>query len=97
RVTRRDRDFRRLYRRQSLRELLPGGAAVGRFVDSAFAAPRGVLPRPLPRLGGGHVDDVRARGVDVDVLAAGVGIAVPNFLETLAAVRRSKDATLFIG
>src|SRR6185436_1766462 len=83
---------------QSLLQLLPRGAAVGRLEDAAVGAlPGAVLPWPLPLLPHRRVDDVGVRRIDVDILAAGVDVLEQHALEALAAVGRSKDAALFIG
>ena len=82
---------------QSLRQLLPRRAAVGGLEDPAVRAlPRAVLPRTLPLLPHRRVDDVRVRGIDVDVLAAGVLVLEQHALEGAAAVGRAKDAALLI-
>ena len=45
----------------------------------------------------GRIDDVWIRGIDVDIVAAGVLVLVEDFFERSAAVGRTEDASLFIG
>ena len=97
RIARRDRHLGVDDVGQAVPKLRPRLPAVGRFEDAAAgAAPRAVLPRPLAFLPQRRVDDVGIRGIDIDVLAAGVGILVEDFLKRLPAVERSKDAALFV-
>ena len=84
--------------RQSLRERLPCRTAVSRLEDPAVGAvPGAVFPWSLPLLPHRGVDDVGVGGIDVDVLAAGVGVLEQDALECLAAVGGPEDAALFVG
>ena len=82
---------------QTLRHRRPGLAAVRRLEQAAVGpVPGAVLPRPLPLFPQGRVDDVRVRGIDVDVLAAGVLVLEQHPIESLAAVERAEDAAFLV-
>ena len=77
RVARRDRDVGLQQRRQPLGELLPGGPSVGGLEDPvAAAAEPASLVECLLLLPEGRVDGGRIRGVDADVVAAGVLVLI---------------------
>ena len=94
RVARRDRQVHLIDGRgKTVGERLPRLAAVGGFEKTTTASrPRRVLPRTLALLPEVRVDDLRIIRVDVDVVAAGVLVALENGLERLSAVEAAVDA-----
>ena len=84
-------------RRQPLRERPPRLAAVRRLVEAAAGSRElAVLPRPLPCLPERRVDDVGILRIESHVRRAGVGIAIEDLKERVAAVRRLEDPALLV-
>src|SRR6185295_9820763 len=84
-------------RRQARLELPPRGAAVGRLEDAAaVAGEHRVFPGSLARLPERGVDGLRIGWIQDDVDAAGVGVAVEDFLERAAAIERAEDPALLV-
>src|SRR5208282_5381699 len=84
--------------RQAGSELLPGRAAIGGFEDAAAgAAERPILGESLLLLPERGVDDAWIRGIDADVVAAGVFVLEEHLFEAGAAIGGAEDAALGVG
>src|SRR5205823_4017690 len=99
RIARRDREVHLVdVRGESVGERLPRDATVGGLEQSAaVACPDGVLPWTLALLPEVRVHDAGIRRVDVDVVAAGVLVALEGVGEAAAGVGGQIDAALLAG
>ena len=81
---------------QSFGKLMPGGATVGGFVETASWSGVAAAGRPRRTARSPHAgeDHLRVAGIEGEVHAADVVILVENFLEGLTAVERPEDTAL---